>query len=422
MGLSRHQLTFRQTPCGPLPTPAGSGQPDPDPLVYQTCPGKGLNYPRLNLSVFGREADHPLIGCYESLSVGYAADPEIRRRGASGGVITQCLLHLLERDLADGVVALKNGHPRPWIASPVIATTSTEVLTTCQSVYVPAPVNTILDQMAHFEGRLAFVGLPDQVASIRELQRLGHTDACKIKFILGPYTGTAMYLGAVQSFLRSHGIRQLNEIKTLRYREGEWPGYLEITLKSGRVIRAKKFYYNYLIPFFITRSTLYATDFTNELTDISVGDAWHPDYENRGGGFSVVTARTAAGQTLLDAMQADGRLILDPLTLDKALSMHGHMLDFKKRGAFIRMQWRSRLGRPVPDWGYGVPDISFGRKCVECVIYGAILICSTRMARFVVDRIPVQWIGPLFDFLRKTWKRLSKSTKRKGLHEIRLQK
>ncbi|MCZ7666239.1 MAG: Coenzyme F420 hydrogenase/dehydrogenase, beta subunit C-terminal domain [Chloroflexi bacterium] len=37
-------------------------------------------------------------------------------------------------------------------------------------------------------------------------------------------------------------------------------------------------------------------DFTNELSDISVGDAWHPRYEAQGAGFSVVAARTEKGR------------------------------------------------------------------------------------------------------------------------------
>ncbi len=118
------------------------------------------------------------------------------------------------------------------------------------------------------------------------------------------------------------------------------------------MLRAEKFYYNYLIPFYITRSTLLSVDFTNELTDISVGDAWHPDYEKLGQGFSVVVARTEKGENLLREMQAVGVFALEETTVERALSMHGHMIDFKKRGAFIRMGWRRTLGQRVPEYGY----------------------------------------------------------------------
>jgi coenzyme F420 hydrogenase subunit beta len=160
---------------------------------------------------------------------------------------------------------------------------------------------------------------------------------------------------------------------------------------------------------------LLSVDFTNELTDVSVGDAWHPHFESIGEGFSVVIARTAKAEALLNSMQADEKVILDQISLDDALSMHGHMLDFKKRGAFVRIQWRKTLRRPVPDYGYLPVHIPLSRKLVEGVISGLFVICQTRIARWIIEFIPINIVGPLFDVLRKFWKNISKPTKRKGL-------
>ena len=68
---------------------------------------------------------------------------------------------------------VQQGHPRPWLAETVIAQTPEEIIAAAQSVYVPVPVNTILPQMAHFDGRLAYVGLPDQVAALRSYRWRG---------------------------------------------------------------------------------------------------------------------------------------------------------------------------------------------------------------------------------------------------------
>ena len=83
-------------------------------------------------------------------------------------------------------------------------------------MYVPAPVNTVLPRVESFDGRLAYVGLPDQVASLRQLQRLGHQGALKVDYVLGPYVGTVMYIGAIESYLRANGIGGLGEIAELR--------------------------------------------------------------------------------------------------------------------------------------------------------------------------------------------------------------
>jgi coenzyme F420 hydrogenase subunit beta len=417
VGLSAGQLMMAQTEYGPLPT-AVSDNPDLPPLAYQVCPGKGVDYPHLYQQQFGQLPANWLLGCYRQVWIGYASRPEIRRQGASGGVITQTLLYLLEQGLIDGAVVACLGRSRPWLAEPMIARTPAEILAAAQSIYQPVPVNQILDQMAAFAGRLAYVGLPDQVASLRQLQAAGHPGATKVEYVLGPYVGTNMYLGALTSFLRSHGASSLEEIESLNYREGEWPGYLQIRLRNGRVLKAEKFYYNYLIPFYITRSSWLAVDFTNELTDISVGDAWHPRYEAQGTGFSVVVARSRRGETLLQEMAAAQIVVLDEIAVDEALAMHGHMLDFKKRGTFIRTGWQQRLGRPIPRFGYRPTHIPAMRYLTELVIMGLFWVCGTRPARRLVEFVPLRLLGPLFNRLRLSWKQLSKPVKRKGLANV----
>jgi coenzyme F420 hydrogenase subunit beta len=413
-GLSGGTVHMVETDAGPLPMTT-SEQVSLPPLAYDACPGKGIDYPRAYQTIFGRLPENWLAGPCRQVMVGYAVPDEIRRRGASGGVITRTLLHLLDSGRITGAVVLQQGHPRPWLAQPVIARTAEEVMAASQSVYVPAPVNVILPEMIAFPGRLAFVGLPDQVASLRQLQAAGHPGAQKVDYVLGPYVGTAIYLAAIESYLRSNGIASLEQVVELQYREGEWPGNLYIRTRSGRELRAKKFYYNYLIPFYITQASLQAVDFTNELTDISVGDAWHPRYEAQGEGFSVVMARTAQAEGILQEMRERGMLVLDDMSLDEALAMHGHMLDFKKRGAFIRNQWRRTLGRGAPTYGYRTAQIPISRKLVELVISGLFLAGRTRPARALIQRLPLGIIGPVFDTLRKSWKSLSKPVKRQGL-------
>lgn len=416
-GLSNGSVVMSETPLGLLPTPvAGPGQIPP--LVYDVCPGRGIDYPHLNEHIFGHYPENWLIGNFQQICVGYSTVENIRQHGASGGVITQTLIYLLEQGRIDGAVVVRQGHPRPWQAEAFIARTPEEILAASQSVYIPVPVNALLSEMETFEGRLAYVGLPDQVAVLRQLQRAGHVGAKKVDVVLGPYVGTILYFGAIESFLRSNKVRDITEVTELRYREGEWPGYLQIKTRSGQVFRAEKFYYNYLIPFYITRSSLLSVDFTNELTDISVGDAWHPDYEAQGQGFSVVVARTRTGQNLLDEMQASGVVSLEPITLERALSMHGHMIDFKKRGTFIRLRWRKALGRAVPQYGYQPEHITPARSLTEMIVSGLFLVAGTRLARWCVERIPIAVLGPLFNTLRKQWKSMSKPTKRKGLQTM----
>ena len=407
-------IEMQETRRGPLPICDDPSTPLED-SVWQACPGRGIPYATLNQETFGKLPEQWLIGNVEKTFVGYSANEDVRRIGASGGVITQVLLYLLEKGMIQGAITLKHGTPEPWLARPVIATSAQEILAGAQSVYAPIPVNAILSEIETFDGEVALVGLPDQIASIRKLQALGHPSVEKIKYLLGPYVGINMYSGAVMRFARSNGIKTKEEIAEVRYRDGEWPGYLRITSKSGKTVKAEKFYYNYLLPFYITRSTLYSIDFANDFTDISVGDAWNPTYEKVGKGFAVIAARNQKALDILLAMQKEGYLDLEEKPVAEAMNMHGHMFDFKKRGAFIRMGFRRMLGRKVPDYEIKPRNLGPSRYLVEFVISGVILVCSNRLAQSVLGLIPIGPMGKFFNISRKTWKNLSKPTKRKGL-------
>lgn len=413
-GLARMEDTL----FGPRPVFPANGAELPQ-LAWDACPGKGIHYASLYREHYGHLPKNWLLGCFNRVRTGHSADPVIRRNGASGGVISHTLIYLLERKLVDAVLVVRQGIPIPEKARSMIARTRAEVLAAAQSVYIPVATLDILAQLRPGE-RYAMVCLPDQAAALRRLQLAGHPAARQVRFLLGPYTGTALYPSAIRCYLRSKGVSDHDAITALKWRAGEWPGYLEIQTASGKLFRSKKFYYNFLIPFFVTQNSLQSMDFTNEFCDLSVGDAWSPRFESAGGGYSVITTRTDEMEAIICDMERSGLLattVADPV---ETLSMHGHMLDFKKRGGYIRNRIRKVFGRRAPDYGLAPRPLPASRVLVELVISGLFLVCGTRPARWIVERIPESVIGPLFNRLRLVWKSMSKPTKRKGLGKLEM--
>jgi coenzyme F420 hydrogenase subunit beta len=209
-----------------------------------------------------------------------------------------------------------------------------------------------------------------------------------------------------------------DEVTSLKWRAGEWPGYLEIKTAGGRVLRSKKVYYNYLIPFFVTQNSLQNMDFVNEFADLAVGDAWSPKFEAMGAGFSIFVTRSEAMEEVISEMVGKDLLEVEDIDVFKATEMHGHMIDFKRRGGYIRNQWRRKLGLAAPDFGFRPDPLPISRYVVEAVISTVFLVARTRLARFVLRQIPERVMGPAFDWTRLKWKALSKPTKRKGLGEL----
>lgn len=382
--------------------------------VLQACPGKGIDYMRLYLDFYGKLPQNWILGILDKVWTGYACDPVIRRAGASGGVTTQVLCHLLKSGRIDAAIVVKQGVPKADQASAIIVETEEEIKAAAQSVYIPVSTLDILSKLKS-EKSYAITCLPDQAAALRKMQLQGLESANTIKYLIGPYTGTALEPEAIRCLLRSRGVKDNDNIVSLKWRAGEWPGYLEIIMESGKIIRSKKVYYNFLIPFFITQASLQSVDFCNEFCDLAIGDAWSPEYEAMGSGFSVVASRSAEMSMIIKEMEDLGSLMLEKQRPEKASEMHGHMIDFKKRGSFIRNNWRVAIGKKAPDYGLVPNNIPKSRYLVEIIISGLFLVCRNPLARKILEFIPESVIGPLFNKLRLIWKKLSKPTKRKGL-------
>lgn len=415
---SSGQSWMQDTLLGPLPQ-FGPDSSFPD-FAKQACSAFGVNYPQLYQQHYGCYPQSWLIGHAEKVYTGFSADSLIRRAGASGGVLTNTLIYLLESGRVDAVILAKQGVPNPENARAVVAKTREEIFAGAQSVYIPVSMLDILRDLEKGK-KYAIVCLPEQTVALRIMQQSGFTPALQIKYIVGPYTGTALYPIAIRCFLRSKQIRDGDAIISLNWRAGEWPGYLEIKTFSGEVIRTPKVYYNFLIPFFVTQTSLQSMDFVNEFADLAVGDAWSPVFESQGGGHSVLVTRTPEMQSIISEMHSKGLLELQEEDPAKALEMHGHMIDFKKRGGWLRNQWRRKIGRLAPDYGYKPAYIPVSRVLVEVVISGLFTVGKTRFARWAISMIPEAIIGPLFNSLRLGWKKVSYPTKRKGLSNFQME-
>ena len=325
------------------------------------------------------------------------------------------MIWLLEKGRIDGAVVLGMSGEEPWLTKAFIATTKEEILSAAQSKYIISSVNEILPEMAAFKGKLAYVGLPGQIQSVRLLQEEGHPAVANIEYILGPFYGNTLHFSSIRSFLRSYGEKDYRKIKKLYFRYGEWPGNMRVEMESGRAIELPKFHANYLIPFHIMKNSLLCTDLSNEFTDISGGDAWAPVYEERGKGFSMVLSRSVKGQAVIDEMLEDGSLSLNPIEESEAIQMHSHGYDLKKRGTFIRMKYRRWLGKTNPDYGYAMKGFSFKRYFMELIIDSLFIILGMRFSRFMIERIPPKTVGKVFEKSRNIWKKSTKKIKKSQL-------
>ncbi|MBU1009082.1 MAG: Coenzyme F420 hydrogenase/dehydrogenase, beta subunit C-terminal domain [Bacteroidetes bacterium] len=414
VGLSGGSVQFVEKTGAYRPTVTGPIDDALAGLLWKACPGKSFDFVENRKRIYPETPNfHTFTGPYFRIGIGHATDGGIRKAGASGGVISAVLIWLLEKKMIEGAVVLGMSADEPWLTQAFIATSREQILEAAQSKYIISSVNEILPAMEAFRGRLAYVGLPGQIQSVRLLQAMNHPSVKNIRYIFGPFYGNTLHFSSITSFLRTYGEKDYRNISRLYFRYGEWPGNMRVEFSSGRVITLKKFHANYLIPFHILRNSLYCTDLTNEFTDISGGDAWAPVYEERGKGFSMIISRSAQGESILQQMISEGALRFSQIDEQEAISMHSHGYDFKKRGGFIRIKFRKMLGKSVPDYGYRPAGFAFSRYLMEIVISSLFILMGTRFARWLVELFPPALIGGIFERTRTIWKKSTYSVKRK---------
>lgn len=376
-------------------------------LCLQSCPGERVDFIDLKTSLFGQRASNPFMGVTRGAYLSCAVDPDIRNAGASGGVVTALQLFLMRKNEINGSILYGPSSSQPWRGEGKIARTEEEIKNSGQSRYHLSPMNSVLSKLRNKEGTFALVGLPCHVHGLRKLQRSGWNSRAVISPVIGIYCGNNLYYEATRVMLRKMGVEKLDDIVSLHYREGEWPGNFTVTDKKGVTRSISKFDFNQLIPFYINHRCLTCVDLTNELADISIGDGWAKEGDWQGG-WSLILTRSELGEEIVKRAAGDGVIELEPVSREEAVAMHSHGFDLKKIGAPIRLNLWRKFGRAVPEYRTEYPPSRFYRRIAEVFISVQFIACSSEAGRMMLRILPLKALGSFFRFLRRFWIKISK--------------
>ena len=160
-----------------------------DVKAIRVCPGKGYDIANLSSKLFtGNEREHSYeLGSYIGLGVGHTLSERIMEKASSGGLMTALAIYLLNSKKVQGIVVTKS---IPGISGKgprtetFIAKSMSELIISQGSKYCPVPALDIGDIVSDFNGDLAFIGTPCQIAGLRLLQESQVKWAKKIVFTI----------------------------------------------------------------------------------------------------------------------------------------------------------------------------------------------------------------------------------------------
>ena len=348
-------------------------------ICYKICPGHEINFKDLNLNIFKKESNNIFTGNYLNNYLGFSNNHQIRYNASSGGIITQILIYALEKGVINGALVTRMNNDNPLVPEPFIATTKDEIIEASTSKYCPVPANIALEMILNSEmDKFAVVGLPCHIQGIRKAEKENRDLQNKIVLHIG------MFCGGLNSFLGTEFLlRQLkinkNEIANLNYRGKGWPGkmFLRFHDKSKKSIPYPNYWWGFDSFFCPYRCSL-CSDWTSELSDISVGDAWIPKIvKNDKIGTSIIIIRNSFTNNLLKQMMIKGYINLNEITIKDIISSQKGIFK-KKKDLRARIRLMELIRKKTPKNDQLLLNITFKDYLKATIFYLPIYLFSNR--------------------------------------------
>lgn len=272
---------------------------------------------------------HPKLGYYSDLYAGHVSEGDYRKRASSGGLGTWILKELFEKEMIDGVIHVKeNNDPEDSALFHYdISRSIEEIKQGAKTKYYPVELSRVLKLIRETPGRYAIIGLPAYIYSVRLLARQDDVVNSRIKYAIGLICGhlkSARFADLMgwQLGIKPGDIEKIDFRKKLADRPAHRYG-IEITGKvegeSQTFIKPVKelMGQNWGQGFFKVKASDYTDDVMNETADMTIGDAWLPEYTNDSEGTNVLLVRHPEIASLIKEGIKDNKLVLVEITSDK---------------------------------------------------------------------------------------------------------
>lgn len=320
-------------------------------LCSFVCPGVFLDFERLNKQLFGMQPTNWLIGNAITCYVGHCAEDQMRRNASSGGIVPAILGHILQADLIDYAIVTRLSEKNPLEPEVFVARNMDDILQASGSKYCPVNQEAAIKHILTHPGRYALVGLPCHVEGIRKAQMKSPKLRERLVFIVGLFCDHTVSFRATELLLRRMRIDKLQVVK-VSYRSQGWPGGFAVSLANGhkKFLPRSTYWGCFFRHFFLNRRCTLCPDQTNELADVSVGDAWLQALQGRDKGESVIVTRTELGERAVrDAVRA-GRIAAFQVSEATIVESQRSALNSKKRSLIARMRLTKWFGAEVPEF------------------------------------------------------------------------
>ena len=339
------------------PTPVDEFTPAEEAQLVAACPGAVVE-----ARVEAGCMSDPVWGAYRSMARAWAAHPDVRYEGATGGVLTALGMHALRTGRVDFVLHVGADPEQPMRSRWVMSKTPDSVRANTASRYGPtaplAGLAAALDRGRPF----ALIAKPCDLGAVHSLSRTDPRvdELCTIRLAL--VCGGQSRLTKSTAVLDEFGLDE-TEVALFRYRGHGNPGPTVVETRAGE--RFTKTYLDMWADesgWDVETRCKFCPDALGEAADVASADIWPggaPTGEDEG--FNGIIVRTEVGEELVaSAVKAGELVVTDEITTRQFDDFQPHQVR-KKEALAARYQGLVDSGiAPIETQGLRITEL--GRR------------------------------------------------------------
>jgi coenzyme F420 hydrogenase subunit beta len=269
------------------------------------------------------------IGYFSELYIGHVTEGKYRENGSSGGLGTWVFKELFSKDLIDGVIHVKKAENSELLFEYDISKSIEEIQKGAKTKYYPVEYSKVLKLVKENPGRYAIIGLPNYIMNLRLLAECDEQIKQSIKFYIGLVCGhqkSAKFAEFIawQCGITPGNLLDINFRKKLPDKPANSYGVEVTGLKNGEKITIVKpmnelLGSNWGQGFFKVRASDFSDDVMNETADLTLGDAWLPEYTVDSKGNNIVIVRNPIIGEIINEAIENQKVCLDLATEEQII-------------------------------------------------------------------------------------------------------
>lgn len=337
------------------------GQDIDTKTIDKFCPfsDAAKNEDELGNSLFPENKYVDTLGYIHSTYAGYVKEGDYRLSGSSGGFGSWFCTEMLRLGKVDAIIHATSSSSDKLFFEYGISGTVQEILANAKSKYYPMKLDQVLDYVKQREGKYLFVGIPCMVKAIRLLAERDSQLASSIVYTLGLVCGHIKSKAFSEMLAWQLGVKP-RDLKSIDFRtklEGYGANQYGVTVSKEECNQLESyvsppvnelFGTNWGLGYFKSKACDFCDDVTAETADITIGDAWLPEYVNDYAGTNVLIVRNPLINDLLQDAVNGGRIHIENLDSEKVIVSQKSGINHRRKGLQYRLYLNEQNNKQSP--------------------------------------------------------------------------